>query len=83
MVRFIRQGEKRRGERRKFRTKEQLCGEQRLARGTAEQWYGGNGSADMCRGGEMARGAAELPGEGVMAKRANDERMRRQDGYEL
>lgn len=39
--------------------------------------------ADMCRGGEMARGAAELPGEGVMAKRANDERMRRQDGYEL
>jgi len=29
MVRFIRQGEKRRGERRKFRTKEQLCGEQR------------------------------------------------------
>ena len=58
MVRFIRQGEKRRGERRKFRTKEQLCGEQRLARGTAEQWYGG---ADMCRGGEMARGAAEVP----------------------
>ena len=41
MVRFIRQGEKRRGERRTFRTKEQLCGEQRLARGTAEQWYGG------------------------------------------
>ena len=29
MVRFIRQGEKRRGERRKFRTKEQWCGELR------------------------------------------------------
>ena len=43
----------------------------------------GNGGANMYRGGEMARGAAELPGEGVMAKRANDERMRRQDGYEL
>ena len=32
MVRFIRQGEKRRGERRTFRTKEQLCGEQRLGK---------------------------------------------------
>lgn len=41
MVRFIRQGEKRRGERRMFRMKEQWCSEQRLARGTAEQWYGG------------------------------------------
>lgn len=75
MVRFIRQGEKRRGERRKFRTKEQLCGEQRLARGTAEQWYGGQrlarGTAEQwyggqrrcgyVPGGEMARGAAEVP----------------------
>ena len=50
MVRFIRQGEKRRGERRKFRTKEQWCGEQRLARGTAEQWYGEQ---------RLARGTAE------------------------
>ena len=59
MVRFIRQGEKRRGERRTFRTKEQLCGEQRLARGTAEQWYGERtlGERD---GGAMVRRATAV-----------------------
>lgn len=55
MVRFIRQGEKRRGERRKFRTKEQ-----RLARGTAEQWYGeqrlARGTAEQCYGGQRQCG---------------------------
>ena len=61
MVRFIRQGEKRRGERRMFRTKEQLCGEQRLARGTAEQCYGGQRQCGYVPGRRDGSGAAEVP----------------------
>lgn len=83
MVRFIRQGEKRRGERRKFSTKEQWCGSNGWREGQRSNGAASNGGANMYRGGEMVRGAAELPGEGVMAKRANGERMRKQDGYEL
>lgn len=69
MVRFIRQGEKRRGERRKFRTKEQLCGEQRLARGTAEQWYGGQRQCGYVPGRRDGPGSG-----GITGRRSNDEK---------
>lgn len=61
MVRFIRQGEKRRGSGGSSGRRSNYAESNGWQEGQRSNGTAGNGGANMYRGGEMARGAAELP----------------------